>query len=106
MTFRDLDEVEQRLRIVEGYLAQIPALEGSPELAPATRTALQRAKRALCEDLESEERQYELQVWHEHLDTLSEHDADAATYELKRFTQILGGLARPGSREEEGEPGA
>jgi hypothetical protein len=48
---------------------------------------------------------WELELWHEHLDTLSDHDADAARYELKRFAQILGGLAGRDSREDSG-PGA
>jgi hypothetical protein len=96
-----LTPAEQRLRVVEGYLADLPPLPG-PELPRATRLALTRAKLALCEGLEGEEREHELQVWHDHLDGLSEHDRDAALYALKCFSQILDGLSRP--HEENGTP--
>ena len=102
MTFRELSPAEQRMRVVEGFLAELPPLPG-PELPRETRIALTRAKLALCEGLEGEEREHELQVWHAHVDTLDAHDSDQALYELKCFAEILGGLRGP---EEEGEPGA
>lgn len=99
MSLDRLDPVEQRLRIVEGFLAGLPH-PCSPSLPPETRHALARAKRAMVEELEGEEREYELQLWHDHLDTLSDVGADQAAYELQRFAQVYDGL-RPASREED-----
>jgi hypothetical protein len=39
-----------------------------------------------------QEHEYELELWHAHLDMLSEHDADAARHALQRFVEILSGL--------------
>jgi hypothetical protein len=100
VNFANLDPVEQRLRVVESFLAELPAPEGSPRLTPATRTALARAKRALVEGLEGEEREYELKVWHDHLDKLDAHDSDAAIWELSKFSRILHGLRRPEEEDE------
>jgi hypothetical protein len=102
VSFESLDPVQERLRIVEGFLAQLPH-PCPPTLAPATRVALARAKRAMVEELEGEEREYELQTWREHLDALSDYGADQAAYELQRFAQVYDGLRPAGHQEEDAD---
>jgi hypothetical protein len=84
---------EQRRLVVHGYVADAGLLdEGAPRLAPETVAALKRAELALCSELSEEERNQELELWHEHLNGLSEAEEDAAIYRLASFVAILGGL--------------
>jgi hypothetical protein len=75
---------------------------GMPAFSRPTRVAMGIVKRALVDDSVSDE-EFEdvLGEWRAYRATLSEHDADAAGYELRRFASILDGLRDPPAEEAE-----
>jgi hypothetical protein len=96
--FSDLHPAE-RVAQVELVLAERPEL-GAPAFSRPTRVAMGVVKRALVDDAVSDE-EFEdvLGEWRAHAESLSEHDRDAAQYELKRFARILDGLRDPPAEE-------
>jgi hypothetical protein len=98
--FSDLHPAE-RVAKVELVLADHPE-PGAPAFSRPTRVAMGIVKRALVDDTVSDE-EFEdvLAEWRAHAATLSEHDADAAGYELRRFARILDGLREPPAEEDE-----
>jgi hypothetical protein len=91
MSFRALTP-DQRVLVIEGYLAGIP--DPFPVRLPAaTEEAVRRAKRILAQpELPEDVQLAERERWEQHLDDLSEHDADAAVHALDGFVQILKGV--------------
>jgi hypothetical protein len=100
--FSDLHPAE-RVAQVELVLAGHDE-PGAPAFTRPTRVAMGIVKRALVDDTVSDE-EFEdvLGEWRKHRATLSEHDADAAGYELRRFARILDGLRDPQAEEDEPE---
>jgi hypothetical protein len=98
--FSDLHPAE-RVAQVELVLAGHDE-PGAPAFTRPTRVAMGIVKRALVDDTVSDE-EFEdvLGEWRKHRATLSEHDADAAGYELRRFARILDGLRDPPAEEDE-----
>jgi hypothetical protein len=97
--FADLPTSE-RVGVVEAVLADHPE-PGAPAFTRETRIAMTTVKRALVDDsMSDEEFEDVLGEWRAYRATLSEHDADAATHELKRFAQILDGMRDPPAEED------
>jgi hypothetical protein len=100
VTFGDLDPAE-RVAAAEAHLAQLELPPGSPQLGVETLQELRHLKLALADDDVSDEAFVELLTdWTQHLDTLDALTADAARFELRRYTQIVEGL-RPAAQEED-----
>jgi hypothetical protein len=100
VSFEPLCPVE-RVAVAEAHLAQLELPPGSPRLGIRTLERLRLVKLALADDDVSDEAFVELLTdWNQHLGTLDAHTADAAAFELRRYTQIVEGL-RPAAREED-----
>jgi hypothetical protein len=99
VSFADLDP-SARVSQVELVLAD-HATVGAPAFSRPTREAMGVVKRALVDDAVSDE-EFEdvLGEWRAHAATLSEHDADAAGYELRRFARVAAGFREPPAEEE------
>jgi hypothetical protein len=98
VSFERLSPVE-RVAVAEAHLAQLELPPGSPRLGVGTLERLRLVKLALADDDVSDDRFVELLAeWDAHLGTLDAHDADAARFELRRYTQIVEGLRPPGER--------
>jgi hypothetical protein len=83
---------EQRVAVVEGYVAKEPVIPG-PRLQAETRAAVYTMKRSLCDDELSDEAWQELRTaWLDHLAGLPEVEADAAVNEVQVFAGYLRGL--------------
>jgi hypothetical protein len=99
-----LDDLTPAARVaaVDAHLAAILGDEERPRFDMATGSALARMRFGLVDDDVSDEEFAERRKeWQAHLATLSEHDRDAATHELRRFVQILDGLHGPERDDEE-----
>jgi hypothetical protein len=103
VSFAGLDPAE-RVASVERHLAQQPPLPGAPRLSIVTLEQLRRVELAIVDDDVTDERFLALvDDWNAYLATLSEHDQDAASYALRRFTQVAEGLRGPAREEAEPE---
>jgi hypothetical protein len=103
VSFGDLHPAE-RVAQVELVLAERPEL-GAPAFSRPTLEAMRVVKLALVEnDVTDEQFEDVLGEWRAHAATLSEHAADAAGYELRRFAQILDGLRDVPEEAEPREP--
>jgi hypothetical protein len=84
---------EQRVAVVEGYVAKRGADPGRPRLDAATRALIYTLKRGLCDDELGEDGWHALHDrWRAHLAGLPELEADAAQHELRVFADYMRGL--------------